>query len=707
MSTIDEDDESLLKNYLSLFKIESRIYLIGTFQQGITVYKQQIRALNIFYSLCKTGVIKQNADKKFHVGVVGAGVAGLTFVAAALKAGLIVTLFEKESKSLHLQYGCDIRKIHPNLYDWPEKDAFFPYAKIPVLTWKYDSAANVARQIVSEFSLITNRYRPHFSPVYNVRKITVANRPDKISCTFESDLNNDLSKSRTLGCAVDLLIYATGFGVEKGTPSYWRNDDFGQPILSLKKINATTGKIIRKKIFISGIGDGALIDLFRIKVCGFSFDGVYEKARQNQETAFPLIEDLKKIKAEWNNLDEKPPEEDCWLYKKFQELSLTSYDFIYHYLEDKLVNEIEVILNSPLPNFEIAFDLRKISMLNAFMAFVFKQHGLFKYEPGKLQIKNNKYYLNDKIVHDKVLIRHGTDRHALLRDLGMDDKKIKELQTLQEKNNLWDKNRPLWSFTQLKSLFDEEVSNISFFTSETVSILSNFVSVISKLLTNFFEIPRKFRVTLYRIIAEGKTTSGNESHLSFQQITKYFGFGDYDGKQNEIGRSFIIDANSLVGLSILTGNAFLFKNLRQRDCTRLLKIVKIGDNDTHSSPGSALTIPLLGTFDGRLATNLVLYAESIDKKFFDDCEVLDIIIDCLGGFIDSINNLLSERHIYMSPLEFEPAFCEENFDHTKFHNPCLTNLSATMDRLMFKNNTLNFNENYHSFDIVYRRLLEY
>ncbi len=133
--------------FLDLFKISEGKYIIGVFQDSITVYKQQMRALNIFHALVQQKVIHFGSD--FSIAVIGGGIAGLTFAATALKANISVTLFEKEADYLHMQAGCDTRKIHPNIYDWPDIGSTFPNARLPVLSWTYDTASNVVKQIVN------------------------------------------------------------------------------------------------------------------------------------------------------------------------------------------------------------------------------------------------------------------------------------------------------------------------------------------------------------------------------------------------------------------------------------------------------------------------------------------------------------------------------------------------------------------------------
>ncbi|MBC2845069.1 NAD(P)-binding protein [Winogradskyella flava] len=85
-------DTKELKEFIKQFEIDGTgDLLLGIFQPGMTVYNQQLRALNIFYAALETGKIK----KGDQLAVIGAGVAGLSFSLAALKKGFKVDLFEK------------------------------------------------------------------------------------------------------------------------------------------------------------------------------------------------------------------------------------------------------------------------------------------------------------------------------------------------------------------------------------------------------------------------------------------------------------------------------------------------------------------------------------------------------------------------------------------------------------------------------------
>ena len=75
----------------------------------------------------------------------------------------------------------------------------------------------------------------------------------------------------------DTIILAVGFGLEIQHPkfplnSYWRNEIYGQPILDGTQ----------QPYVVSGFGDGALVDLFRLTIERFRQDTVLSEAFPNK-----------------------------------------------------------------------------------------------------------------------------------------------------------------------------------------------------------------------------------------------------------------------------------------------------------------------------------------------------------------------------------------------------------------------------------------
>src|SRR6516164_11148384 len=116
-----------------------RVYVLGCFARYVTVYSQQVRALNLVDTLAKAGILSARSC----VAVVGGGIAGLTAAAAAAVRGAgEVRVFEKLDATMRLQRTSEKRYINPYIYDWPTIPEVAPgddvWAALPLMQWKAD-----------------------------------------------------------------------------------------------------------------------------------------------------------------------------------------------------------------------------------------------------------------------------------------------------------------------------------------------------------------------------------------------------------------------------------------------------------------------------------------------------------------------------------------------------------------------------------------
>jgi hypothetical protein len=111
-------------------------FVLGTFERGVTVYRQQIRALNLIHAFvdASSGENKVIAPGS-RVAVIGGGAFGITAAAALAYANFQTTLFERQQFLLPLQRGCTTRWIHPTFYDWPDASSERETARLPILDW--------------------------------------------------------------------------------------------------------------------------------------------------------------------------------------------------------------------------------------------------------------------------------------------------------------------------------------------------------------------------------------------------------------------------------------------------------------------------------------------------------------------------------------------------------------------------------------------
>jgi NAD(P)-binding Rossmann-like domain len=88
------------------------LFLLGTFDERVTVLSQQYRALNLAWAMIESRLLPTKpAEGTKRVAVVGAGFAGLTFAAALMqkRCACDIVLFEERDALLPLQQGSDTR----------------------------------------------------------------------------------------------------------------------------------------------------------------------------------------------------------------------------------------------------------------------------------------------------------------------------------------------------------------------------------------------------------------------------------------------------------------------------------------------------------------------------------------------------------------------------------------------------------------------
>jgi hypothetical protein len=154
------NDSDRAKAAEATFRVHPAVYLIGSLENGVNVYSQQVRAHNLAWSLWQ---LKQDGGRALgRVAVIGGGATGLTFAACLLalfREEVTVTLFERLWELCPIQQGSDARWLHPRIYDWPFEGSRAPSASLPVLNWSEGRASDVARTLVQEFS----EYSPAFA----------------------------------------------------------------------------------------------------------------------------------------------------------------------------------------------------------------------------------------------------------------------------------------------------------------------------------------------------------------------------------------------------------------------------------------------------------------------------------------------------------------------------------------------------------------
>jgi hypothetical protein len=214
------------------------VFVLGCYAKAVTIYSQQVRALNLIDALVKEGRLTSAST----VAVIGGGIAGLTAAAgAAVRGARNVSVFERSTITMPIQRQSHSRFVHPRVYEWPWLQLGDDQAGLPVLDWTADSAAKVVGQIDDGWEAL--RRLPHIGTRLDAVKTHSGGLVLKPGTT---ELTIDGSSHR-----FDIVILAVGFGLDETEYNlgYWDDER--------KKFEKDTNLVWA----IAGVGDGGLTDL--------------------------------------------------------------------------------------------------------------------------------------------------------------------------------------------------------------------------------------------------------------------------------------------------------------------------------------------------------------------------------------------------------------------------------------------------------------
>jgi tetratricopeptide (TPR) repeat protein len=388
------------------------IFVLGCFERRVTLYSQQVRALNLVHSLFQAG---REREGRLRAGskvlVIGGGAAGLTAAAGAAVRDCQVTLLEQMGVPLPMFRDNATRWIHPHIYEWPRPGSEEPQAKLPLLDWKADLAREVAEQLLTQWELLKNRYS--ISAHYNVQNIRIraqdANSPQRL-VTWNASGHNE--------GRFDAVILAVGFGLEKTPPNapkrfYWETDSLGDTARDPDKP--------RLHYLVSGIGDGGLIDLCRLCLRGFHHKEVVRKYLSS-----PALDSVKArlLELEEDFYANRLKETDFFRY--YRELSVPLE--LDEQLRRDLRTDTSVVLNATSPSPLSS----RASILNRFLASRLIQLNNVTYRSGSIEVAREKQDyrvtftdggLQETEHFYDIVIRHGPDSRlkTLLQPLLSED----------------------------------------------------------------------------------------------------------------------------------------------------------------------------------------------------------------------------------------------------------------------------------------------
>jgi Pyruvate/2-oxoglutarate dehydrogenase complex, dihydrolipoamide dehydrogenase (E3) component, and related enzymes len=687
----DPKSQELLDSY----RVDSERYAIGPFfADGVTILKQQIRALNLIFALAETKRIRNEldgvgaAEKARDIAVIGGGVAGMTAAAAATKLGNNVWHFEQRPELCHLQAGCDTRAVAPHIYDWPKAGSESPYAGLPALNWQAGTAAELTRCLVKAYEATQkeadDRLRLYLGATTFVTEMEVK---------WDNSIDNERGGSKKF----DFIIIATGFGIERVVPglhtlSYWRNDSINQ---------ATPGVTSEKteQILVSGVGDGGLIDLLRAKIRGFNQAWIIDDLFFEEPELDRLRNGLEQIRSDCFILAKSPESKNPALFHRFAGLktnndTLDQFRTITKRLAKRLRKDVSAILNGPDDVFPDVLRFGRASLSNAFLVYLLYELNAFNYVSGGLMgIEQSKVTIeypaperrkeNEGVVLtstysvDQCIVRHGTEKDKCLRMLGVLKKKdtidaIFSRQTANSSLTSEPQWRPgYWSRSTKKVLEERGEGPKEFLPPPSQALASTFASMLSKTLMHdaSAEGGGEFRLTVHRLIQL-------RDKDYFQQVSPYWGTRR-DGEPARIIESDV----GLVGLVCRTGKPIVLRrnNEDQQTWQELWEELRAGPSTHVRTPReniySMLAFPLFAKRGKDSFVSLVIFADSERPDMFVNPEsdktssLLTSLFHAAVGFVDSCNLLQQKKVLRFATSSYWGIQPEPSKDHdliTKF-----------------------------------------
>jgi tetratricopeptide (TPR) repeat protein len=396
---------------------ERGVYILGCRERRITVYSQQVRALNLVHALCVEGWVQAGS----RVAVVGAGAAGLTAAAGAALRGCQVTLLEEKSDLLPLWRNNRSRWLHPHIYDWPQPGSEDPKADLSVLPWTAGRAEEVADQILADWELLAGEHGV---------EVETGARDVLLQPATGAKRVLSWNGKRPRREEFDAIILALGFGLEQKVAevpwaSYWNNDDLDD------LVNDRPGAPVR--YLVSGAGDGGLVDLMRIRLKNFRHERVVKDLLSGPE--------LEEAKAQLLQIEQdysrgRIPESD--LGNHYDRLPVPKA------LDDKLRGRLRPDTTATLNARSSYYLSAGACILNRFLLSRLMAVDRIPYKQGDAEVKKaaDGYAVTFKDLgktekYDKVIIRRGPEAesplHRFFRE-GLDKVhvRLRELATLDQ-----------------------------------------------------------------------------------------------------------------------------------------------------------------------------------------------------------------------------------------------------------------------------------
>lgn len=632
------------------------LYIVGMFDDGVTVYSQQTRALNLVWALIESSTIPcvlpgnhPSSDKPKKIAIVGGGFTGLTVAAGLIAKGVNATIkiFEERDTLLPLQQGSDSRWLHPRIYDWPGDGSDANVAMLPVLNWSAARASDVVVQVLAEWENILTEHNAKPTLYCNARHLQideVVGDENKLQIEWIGELRDAKDGTTPKGSGItaagasenfDAVILAVGFGLERdGALSYWRNETIGQPSLDQP----------RSSYLVSGQGDGAMIDLLRLCISQFRQDRILDEIFRGKSDLLQRIKEVYKTNFASSEISD--------FFSAFENLENdTRYsDQFKKVCEDlarRLRRDTDVILHIRVRKLSELFDPKntRISFQNKILVYFLYKCGGFI--PSSKAI--GELCKQHSISSSHIIRRHGTLRNEQLArvlskvlcdriEQNLDDANGHRF--LQSSKVWWSGGYFGFSGAQRDaSLIDDSIRvnwRKEYLPGPTSLIATAFCGSLCGVIQTSHPEPGRLRVTLHRSVQ-----IGDEELL--QQACDYVGTADARGEKSAAARTFPA-RNATIGLAYKCRR--IVRSLRGVATSDLISAMtplklNTASRSMSSGVGFVLAIPILEPeeamqFRAPNPVAGVIYIDSKADNFFVDDQELKKLVVISQRFLDGL-----------------------------------------------------------------------
>ena len=245
--------------------LDTRIgcYFVGTYARRVSFASQQYRSIDLVSALDENEPLRGKT-----VAVIGAGLAGLMAAVEAKRAGAHVHMFEAEAGVLMRQRKASHRLIHPTVNRWPWEEIRHS-TNFHNFDWCASSCNKIIANISAEFDEIHKPERPA-KDATSVGSFTLS--LDSRLMAYSRDQSAKYGRIRLNNPPTwltkvnfDYAIVANGYGLENpnaraDSVPYWVDDE----VLQLRDKAARDPEFADQRFFVTGCGDGGLVDLLRL-----------------------------------------------------------------------------------------------------------------------------------------------------------------------------------------------------------------------------------------------------------------------------------------------------------------------------------------------------------------------------------------------------------------------------------------------------------